>query len=117
MPEHRRPIDAGAVETARAEVLDSGPASKARRLLDCICDPTRVNIVRALRPGALAASDLALVIGRTPSATSQHLRVLREIEVVVPERRGNVVRYRLAGGATAAILSDVATAFDRLGHA
>ncbi len=115
MPERRhRPIDANAVEAARAHVLGNGPETEARRILESMCDPTRLNIVRALRAGPLAASDLARVLGRTPSATSQHLRVLRELDVVVPERAGNVIRYRLGTSTAAAVLSDVARAFDRL---
>lgn len=115
MPERvRRPIDPRSIEAARPHILDNGPRTTARRLLECICDPTRLNVVRALRAGPLAASDLARVLGRTPSATSQHLRVLRELDVVVPERAGNVIRYRLGTSTAAAVLSDVARAFDRL---
>jgi len=85
-----------------------------RRLLDVLCDPTRLKIVRALRDNQLAASDLARVLGRSRSATSQHLRVLREAEVVHAARHGNVVRYRLADDLNAEILEDIAAAFDRL---
>lgn len=115
MPEsRRRPIDAKAVEAARAHVLDNGPETEARRLLECVCDSTRLNIVRALRAGPLAASDIAHLLKRTPSATSQHLRVLREAGAVIPERTGNVIRYRLGTSTAAAVLSDVSDAFDRV---
>lgn len=86
----------------------------ARRLLGGMCDPTRLKIVRALRATPLAAGDLAVVIGRTRSAISQHLRVLRELDVVVAARKGNVVRYRLGIGTAASVLADAADAFDRL---
>jgi DNA-binding transcriptional ArsR family regulator len=56
-----------------------------RRLLDVLCDPTRLKIVRALRDNQLAASDLARILGRSRSATSQHLRVLREADVAQPQ--------------------------------
>jgi DNA-binding transcriptional ArsR family regulator len=118
MTERRhRPIDAKAVEAARDHVLDNGPATEARRLLDCLCDPTRLNIVRALRAGPLAASDIAHLLDRTRSATSQHLRVLREVGAVVAERKGNVIRYRLGTNTAAAVLSDVSDAFDRVAAA
>lgn len=109
-----RPIDAKAVEVARAHVLDNGPETQARRLLECVCDSTRLNILRALRAGPLAASDIAHLLHRTPSATSQHLRVLREAGAVIPERKGNVIRYRLGTSTAAAVLSDVSDAFDRV---
>jgi DNA-binding transcriptional ArsR family regulator len=85
-----------------------------RRLLDVLCDPTRLKIVRALRDNKLAASDLARVLGRSRSATSQHLRVLREADVVRPARNGNVVRYTLASDLNAEILEDIGRAFDKL---
>ncbi len=107
-----RPIDPRAIELATGHVLRGEPAKVARRLLEGICDPTRLNIIRALRPGPLAASDLAHVLGRTRSATSQHLRVLREAGVVDADRRGSVIRYRLASGTAADVLTEVADAFD-----
>jgi DNA-binding transcriptional ArsR family regulator len=70
--------------------------------------------VRALRDNQLAASDLARILGRSRSATSQHLRVLREADVVQPSRKGNVVRYKLASDINADILNDIGHAFDRL---
>ena len=60
------------------------------------------------------ASDLARILGRSRSATSQHLRVLREADVVKPSRNGNVVRYKLATDINAEILQDIGRAFDRL---
>jgi DNA-binding transcriptional ArsR family regulator len=87
---------------------------QAKRLLEGVCDPTRVKIIRALRGTPLAASDLAKVIGRSRSATSQHLRVLREVNAVVAERKGSVIRYRLADGNSALVLEEICGAFDRL---
>lgn len=109
-----RPIDPKAVELAQRQIFSATTQRQARELLEGVCDPTRLNILRALQRTPLAASDLAQVLGRTRSATSQHLRVLREIGAVVPERRGNVIRYRLAASAAAEVLADIASAFDRL---
>jgi DNA-binding transcriptional ArsR family regulator len=107
-------IDPAAVETAERQTLSPMSERRMRRLLDVLCDGTRLKIVRALRDNQLAASDLARVLGRSRSATSQHLRVLREAEVVEPSRNGNVVRYKLASDINAEILKDVGQAFDRL---
>lgn len=109
-----RPIEPQAIEMARDAILKGDAQRQAKKLVSTICDPTRLSIVRALRRTPLAASDLAQVIGRTRSATSQHLRVLREVEAVVPERRGNVIRYRLGESDAALLLSEVGSAFDRL---
>lgn len=107
-------IDPEAVETAERQALSPMSERRMRRLLDVLCDGTRLKIVRALRDNQLAASDLALILGRSRSATSQHLRVLREADVVQPSRNGNVVRYKLASDINAEILKDVGRAFDRL---
>jgi DNA-binding transcriptional ArsR family regulator len=109
-----RAIEPKAIDLARPAMFTGDRERQARRLVTTMCEPSRLAIVRALSRTPLAASDLALVVGRTRSATSQHLRVLREIEAVVPERRGNVIHYRLAETVAAQILADVAAAFDRL---
>ncbi len=109
-----RVIDPEAVERAEREILRGQAQREARRILASACDPTRLNILRIIRKTPLAASDLAQVIGRTRSATSQHLRVLREVEAVVAERRGNVIRYRLGESPSAQVLADICSAFDRL---
>lgn len=98
-------------------MLTGASAREAKRLLESLCDPTRLKILRAPKRTPVAASNLATVIGRTRSATSQHLRVLREADAVVPERKGNVVRYRLGGSITADVLADICDAFDRVGAA
>jgi len=107
-------IDPAAVATAEQQTLSPVSERRMRKLLDVLCDGTRLKIVRALRDNQLAASDLARVLGRSRSATSQHLRVLREADVVQPSRNGNVVRYTLAADINADILKDVSRAFDRL---
>jgi DNA-binding transcriptional ArsR family regulator len=66
-------IDPGAVMTAEQQMLTPRNDKRKRALLDVLCDPTRIKIVRASRDTPLAASDLAHVIGRDRAATSQHL--------------------------------------------
>jgi len=80
----------------------------------CLCDPTRLKIVRALQATELAAGDIAAVIERSRSATSQHLRILRDADAVRSRRQGNVVRYSLSDDMTAEVLSAMSSAFDRL---
>jgi DNA-binding transcriptional ArsR family regulator len=113
-PMTSQPIDPTAVASAERQTLSPMSERRMRRLLDVLCDGTRLKIVRALRDNQLAASDLARILGRSRSATSQHLRVLREAEVVKPSRNGNVVRYKLATDINAEILQDIGRAFDRL---
>src|SRR6267378_119032 len=113
-PMPANPIDPSAVKTAERQTLSPVSERRMRRLLDVLCDGTRLKIVRALRDNQLAASDLARILGRSRSATSQHLRVLREADVVKPSRNGNIVRYKLAADLNAEILRDIDAAFDKL---
>jgi DNA-binding transcriptional ArsR family regulator len=109
-----KPIDPAAVATAKQLSFTPRNEKRMRALLDAICDPTRIKIVRALRDTPLAASDLARVIGRDRPATSQHLRVLRERGAVTSQRKGNVVRYMLSDDMTGSIIEEAAAAFDPL---
>jgi DNA-binding transcriptional ArsR family regulator len=80
----------------------------------CLCDPTRFKIVRALQATELAAGDIALVIDRSRSATSHHLRILREVSAVTGRRERNVIWYHLSDDLTAEVLDAVGSAFDLL---
>jgi DNA-binding transcriptional ArsR family regulator len=110
-----RAIDPKAVSTAAAKMPTAREERHMARVLEGLCDATRVKIVRALsEDNTLAAGDLAQVIGRSRSATSQHLKVLREIGAVVSRREGNVVRYSLAADVTAQVLERATAALDGL---
>jgi DNA-binding transcriptional ArsR family regulator len=109
-----RPLDPAAVKTAEKSTLSPRNERRMKELLEALCDPTRVKIVRALRETTLAAGDLAHVINRSRSATSQHLKVLRDIGVVVPARAGNVVRYTLSEEVNGQVIEDAVGAFDQM---
>jgi DNA-binding transcriptional ArsR family regulator len=110
-------IDHGAVAEAQARMLSPRSAREARRVMMCLCDPTRFKIVRALQATELAAGDLAIVIERSRSATSHHLRVLREVDAVRGRRDKNVINYRLSSDLTGEVLDAVGSAFDLLAPA
>ena len=109
-----KPIEQHTIDLAQRRMLAPAAERQASRLLGVVCDIARIKILRALQATPMAASDLARVIGKSRSATSQHLRVLREIGAVMGERKGNVVRYRLSGGTAADLLCEICSAFDRL---
>lgn len=110
-----RPLDPAAVESAERQMLTPREEERMRQLLEALCDATRVKIVRALRDdNTMAAGDLAHVIGRSRSATSQHLKVLRDLGVVTGARNGNVVRYSLAPDVTGQVIETAVAAFDDL---
>lgn len=114
MDRNAEAIDPQAVRTAQKTLLSREAEAKATRILESLCDPTRLKIVRALRDTTLAASDIARVIGRSRAATSQHLKVLRDVEAVIPTRQGNIVRYALGESLSAQVLDDLGRSFDQL---
>lgn len=63
-----------------------------------LCEPARLALLGALETEPLTVGELANAIGRKLPATSQHLRVLRKLNLVAGERRGTAVYYRLAPG-------------------
>ncbi len=110
-------VDPGAVARAQARMLSPRSARDAKRVLMCLCDPTRLKIVRALQATELAAGDLAVVIERSRSSTSHHLRVLREASAVRGRREGNVIHYSLSDDISADVLHEIGSAFDLLSPA
>jgi len=55
----------------------------------------RIRIVQALKRRAMCVTELTSQLGITHSATSQHLRVLRDARLVKFQKRGFHVYYHL----------------------
>lgn len=84
------------VRNAKDALLDDTANARLQCVREMICEHTRMQIVRALTPGALSVGELASTLSRSKSATSQHLRVLRDAGIVIARRRGRSVIYSLA---------------------
>ena len=65
------------------------------RAFQTLAVDSRLHIIRMLKGRALCVGALAARLDVTQGAVSQHLRVLREAGVVVAEKRGYYVHYRL----------------------
>ena len=87
------------LQRARSQLSKSSARIGMDRLRKALCDPARLQIIEALSASDLCVNDLALAINRAPAATSQHLRVLRDLEMVDSSRAGTVVYYSLKPGA------------------
>ncbi len=75
-----------------AEVAETSCAAKLRVL----ADETRLAVVRTLMRGPHHVGDLHRALGVDQSLLSHHLKLLREADLVVAERDGKAVLYRLA---------------------
>ena len=65
------------------------------RLLKVLSVDTRVRIVQLLKGRALCVNALASRLDVTQGAVSQHLRIMRDAGLVIDEKRGYYVHYRL----------------------
>ena len=65
------------------------------RLLKILSVETRVRIIQLLKCRPLCVGALAARLGVTQGAVSQHLRFMREAGLVIDEKRGYFVHYRL----------------------
>ena len=60
----------------------------------------RVEIVRLLAERTLCVGALSNLLDISAGAVSQHLRILRDVGIVEPDRRGYFIHYSLAPGAS-----------------
>jgi DNA-binding transcriptional ArsR family regulator len=65
------------------------------RILKVLSVGTRVRIIQLLRSHALCVNALAARLDVTQGAVSQHLRIMRDAGLVIDEKRGYHVHYRL----------------------
>lgn len=65
------------------------------RIFKALSVDVRIQIIDILRGKPLCVNALARSLNITSAAVSQHLRILRDLDIVKPERRGYFVHYRL----------------------
>ena len=71
------------------------PANKAARIFKVLSVDTRVRMIELLKSRSLCVNALAKSLSISPAAVSQHLRILRDADVVIAEKRGYFVHYRV----------------------
>jgi DNA-binding transcriptional ArsR family regulator len=62
-----------------------------------LADPTRLRILHVLLQQEMCTSDLATTLGIAEPLVSQHLRVLRSLDLVDSRRAGRLVYYSARG--------------------
>jgi DNA-binding transcriptional ArsR family regulator len=75
--------------------VDFSPAA-VERFFKVLGDENRLRILQALDGGARSVSEILERTGLPQTLASFHLRILREAGVLVTERRGPFIYYRLA---------------------
>lgn len=65
-------------------------------ILKVLAVETRINIIELLKSkGSLGSKNIADILGITPAAVSQHLKILRQAGLVRNERKGYWIPYSL----------------------
>jgi DNA-binding transcriptional ArsR family regulator len=75
--------------------LDDPTAQQVAELFSILGDSSRVKIIAALLPGPMNVQSLADTVGISPSAISHHMRSLRQMHLVRPQKQGRQVFYSL----------------------
>ncbi len=76
---------------------DSQTASKRRAtVIKALAHPSRLLIAEALMEGEMCVCDLKTLVGADLSTVSKHLRLMRDAGVLISEKRGLNIYYRLA---------------------
>lgn len=79
----------------------------ASNLFSLLGDPSRMKIVLALMEGELCVYHICEVTGAKQSATSQHLRKLKDANVVKARKESNQMLYSIADDHVTTILKTV----------
>ena len=77
------------------------------RIGQALASPVRLRALNLLAQRGWFVGELAAELGESVASTSAHLRTLREACVVMHERQGRRVLYRIAGAEAIALLSAV----------
>lgn len=84
------------IQKIKNNLLKEKTKQKVSKLFKAISDPTRIEILFALKSGSLTVTDLTVVLEMTQSAISHQLRVLRDANLVINVKQGKEVYYSLA---------------------
>ncbi len=86
--------------------LTAARAAEVAETLSALTTPSRLLILSELRQGPATVSALTATIGMEQSAVSHQLRLLRHMGMVIGQRHGKSIVYRLFDDHVAALLDE-----------
>lgn len=104
--EHKQMNTQGLAEFVAPEQLRPDLALLVAQTFQALADPTRARIVYALTRGEHSVGDLAALAEVSPSATSHHLKGLRDLRIVKYRRDGNRIYYSVDDAHVAALFEE-----------
>jgi len=88
-------VDPERVRRVMQKLTDEDTAERLAETFATLSDTTRLRIVEALSHEELCVCDLSAALSLSQSATSHHLRTLRNLRLVKHRRAGRLVYYSL----------------------
>jgi ArsR family transcriptional regulator len=88
-------VDPEKVRRVLGKLTDEETSQRLAETFASLADFTRLRIVEALSHEELCVCDLSAALGLSQSATSHHLRTLRNLRLVKHRRAGRLVYYSL----------------------
>jgi DNA-binding transcriptional ArsR family regulator len=82
--------------------MTKSPLSTATAAAKALGHPARLRVLAMLSGGPLCVCQMTAVLGTAPSTVSEHLRELKRAGLLVEEKNGKFVSYRLAPSRDAA---------------
>jgi DNA-binding transcriptional ArsR family regulator len=86
-------------------------AEQAATLLKALAHPARLLVLCRLVDGECSVSELQPLVGLSMSALSQHLSVLRELDLVATRREAQTIYYSLVPGPAVGVLDALYAAY------
>lgn len=77
------------------------------KIFKALSDPNRIRIIKMLEVRPLCVCEIRDVLQLANSTVSKHLSILRDVELILDEKDGKWVNYRLNRGAEALYLEDI----------
>ena len=88
-------VDPEKIRRVLGKLTDEETSQRLAETFATLSDFTRLRIVEALSHEELCVCDLSAALGLSQSATSHHLRTLRNLRLVKHHRAGRLVYYSL----------------------
>lgn len=80
-------------------------ADEQARLLQCIGEPTRLQMLKLLAEGEKYVGEITEALGKEQSLVSYHLRALRECNIVTINQEAQRVYYKLSDARLAELVN------------
>lgn len=68
------------------------------RVMKALSDPARVRIVKMLQHKTLCVCEIQTALDKAQSTTSKHLKILEDAGLIIYQKNGLWVNYKLADG-------------------